>query len=245
MKNQTVSTKLMSLKQRDDIIATMIGFIPDEMTFDDAQGIIGAKGEFGKGVRKAFESFVKTKTVRYHLSEQERFYEEVFGLECDFSKVRVPVSREGFDRLIVLDERISTQMTFEKCQERFGAWKYTDLSLDEAVPTNDRDQLNGTYAIWLRETVKADEVHKDKSANDLKASGIKGMTLRERLLLELFYEWKNSDQHLDLVNWTLCAGSRGSGGGGPGVGWDDGRLEVHWVSPGVRGDGLRSREAVS
>lgn len=41
--------------QRGDLIATMAGAIPSDLTFDEAQGIIGAKGPFVAEVRAAFE----------------------------------------------------------------------------------------------------------------------------------------------------------------------------------------------
>ena len=182
---------------------------------------------------------------RNDINEWMLFYSEVFGIESDFSQLSIPVSQEGFGWLLFASDHISNEEAFQKCRERFGAWKYTNRLLDQDVPINDRDRSNGAYAIWLRETVEADEVHKSKSANDLKAAGIKGITLRERLLLELFYEWKNLGQHLDLKNWTLCAGSRGSGGNVPHVFWYGGKLEVLRYGPDYRHDSLRSREAVS
>lgn len=176
-----------------------------------------------------------------------RFYKEVFDLECDFSKLRAPVSLEGFNWLLVADKRVTTEMAFQKCKERFTAWKYVERELDVAIPTNDRSEASGDYAIWLRDRVEADEEHKSKSADDLSQAGIKGITTRERLLLELWYEWKNRSQHLDIENWTLCSGSRDGDGSVPDVGWDsDGReLGVGWYDRDDRDSGLRCREVVS
>jgi len=74
-----------------------------------------------------------------------------------------------------------------------------------------------------------------------------GSGFNKRLLLELFYHWKTG-KHLDILNWTLCSGSRYSVGGVPIVGWHGGydRLSVGWCNAGSRDDEeLRSRQAVS
>jgi hypothetical protein len=136
------------------------------------------------------------------------------------------------------------QMVYDKCKELFGAWKYTNNSLDQAVPTNDRDTKNGHYAIWVRDRVEADEELKNKSANDLKEASTPGNTLLERLLLELKY-FKETGKHLDIENWTLCSGSRDSDGCVPGVGWYGDEMRVGWYYPGFRRGILRSREVVS
>lgn len=182
------------------------------------------------------------------LDEMTRFYKEVFGLECDFSQLRVPVSRKRFSWLLVVDERVSTEAAYQKCKEQFNCWrKYDDESLDEAVPVNDRDQFKGTYALRLRGAVEADEVYCNKSANELKAAGINGTTLRERLILELWYFWKTGN-HLDVQNTTRCDGSRYDDEYFvPSVHWHPGlsRLQVDWFYPHYRHDALSVREVVA
>lgn len=122
---------------------------------------------------------------------------------------------------------------------------YTYASdLDKGVPTNDRDPNNGSYAIGVRRTVEADEENKNLSANQLKSSH-KGITLLERLLLELGY-FLTTGKHLDVKNVTLCSGSRNSGGNVPGVGWgsDGRRVYVDWYHSDSSGGDLRSRSVV-
>jgi len=118
--------------------------------------------------------------------------------------------------------------------------------LDEAVSINDRSPSSGSYAIWLRDRVEADEEHKNKSANYLKSANISGITLLERLLFEFKY-FRETGKHLDVQNWTLCSGSRYTGGGVPRVDWGPGSrgLWVYWYDPGFAFDFLRSREVVS
>jgi len=105
-------------------------------------------------------------------------------------------------------------------------------------------QKNGTYAIWVRDRVEADEEHKNKSAKDLANGNISGETLLERLLHELKYFLETS-KHLDLTNITLCSGSRDSDGSVSDVGWRGDRLCVDWDGPGLAVGILRAREVVA
>ena len=100
------------------------------------------------------------------------------------------------------------------------------------------------YAIWVRDRVEADEELKNKSADDLKASGTNCIILEERLMLEFFYYWKNKS-HLDIQNVTLCAGSRYSDGGVPCVSWYGDGLLVGWFGRAGANGYLRARQAVS
>jgi hypothetical protein len=119
--------------------------------------------------------------------------------------------------------------------------------LDANVTENDRDpNHNGSYVISFLHTVEADEGNKNLSANQLKERNHKGITLLERLLLELGY-FLATGKNLDVKNITLCTGSRLSNGVvprvrcGPGSRW----VCVSWCHPvHARGD-LRSRSAVS
>ena len=66
----------------------------------------------------------------------------------------------------------------------------------------------------------------------------------ERFLLELWYFWKTGGGHLDLLNITLCAGSRGADGKVPHVYWHDDRVKVYSYDPAHADGGLRARAAV-
>ncbi len=127
-----------------------------------------------------------------------------------------------------------------------GLSLYSD-NLDTEVTKNDRDpNRDGSYVVRFKKTIEADEELKNLSADDLKKQNVKGNTLLERLLLELGY-FLVTGQHLDVKNWTLCAGSRGSDGSVPDVRWNsDGReLSVSWYCPVHRSPRLRTRAAVS
>lgn len=119
--------------------------------------------------------------------------------------------------------------------------------LDTEIPINDRDpSRDGSYAVSFRKNVEADEEFKNLSANDLKNRDHKGITLLERLLLELGY-FLATGKHLDEKNWTLCTGSRNRDGNVPSVNWDPGYrgVDVDWYSPDRFSGSLRSRSVVS
>lgn len=177
------------------------------------------------------EIFLKWKT----------FYKELFGIECDFANLVVPKRKKGFDRLIVVAKGMTPNRLFGKMKECFPSWRHTD-NLDTIVSDRRADR---DYAIWVRDRVEADEELKNLSANDLRAKDIPGITLEERLLYELKF-FKETGKHLDVVNVTLCTGSRDPDGGVPSVLLScDGRVDVNWSDPDSRGVSWRSRAVVS
>ena len=179
------------------------------------------------------------------LADWQEFYRNLFGLEVDLSGLVVPAKKKGFDRLIVVAPGMTPQRLYDKCAELFTCWKWTNEDLDKIV-RSERTAKDGAYAVWFRDTVEADEDLKNLSANYLKERDIPGITLEERFLMELKY-FKETSSHLDIVNWTLCSGSRCSGGSVPGVLWRPygRRLSVRWCFPEDSGPSLRSRRAVS
>ena len=181
--------------------------------------------------------------VLTEITDWQQFYHDLFGLEIDLLGLSVPAKKKGFDRLVIVAQGMTLQRLYDNCVKLCPCWKWTDDDLDKIVQS-ERTAKDGTYAVWFRDVVEADEELKNLSANDLKEKGIPGITLEERLLMELKY-FKETGNHLDIKSWTLCSGSRCSGGGVPYVGWDSGRLGVDWCRPGHAGGHLRSRRAVS
>ncbi len=176
------------------------------------------------------------------IKDWQDFYRDTFGVEVDFSDLKIPDKQEGFDRLIIVAGGMTPQRLYDKCKELFPCWKWADKNLDEIV-NSERTAENGAYAIWFRDQVEADEELKNLSANDLKEQGITCITLEERLLYELKY-FKETGRHLDIHNVTLCSGSRDSDGYVPHVCWSYDRLGVYWSHLGYRCVHLRSRRAV-
>jgi len=181
--------------------------------------------------------------VLTEITDWQQFYHDLFGLEIDLLGLSVPAKKKGFDRLVIVAQGMTLQRLYDNCVKLCPCWKWTDDDLDKIVQS-ERTAKDGTYAVWFRDVVEADEELKNLSANDLKEKGIPGITLEERLLMELKY-FKETGNHLDIKSWTLCSGSRCSDGRVPGVSWYSGRLGVDWCRPGGAGGSLRSRRAVS
>lgn len=244
MKSETVQTRKSTEGQRSDILQLLLQSIPKDLSYDDAQfGIIGAKKSFKDDIRAVFEKHSVEPTKKL-LNKWQQFYKTEFGIECDFSKLKVPAKPEGLYRLIVIAKGVTAQQVYNRCAQLFNCWKYTDRSLDEVVIINERDSKNGHYAIWVRDVVEADEVHKNKSAKAIQQANLKTETLLERLLHELDY-YQETGKYLDVNNITLCAGSRSSGGFVPCVGWSDDGLKVVWCNPFYAFVVLRVREVSS
>ncbi len=243
MKNGTVP-RPVTAGQLKEIVATVVEAIPSNITFDAAKFLIGKKKRLGNKIREVFQSLANV--IDSQIQEWEEFYQQVFGMTVDFSKLIIPQKSEGFDRLIVIAQGITPERIFQKCRELFGAWKFYGDSLDQVIVHSDRTAVKGAYAIWVRDRIEADEELKDLSANDLKARGVPGTTFEERGLYELKY-WKETGRHLDIQNLTLCSGSRYSDGGVPSVDWGgvDRKMNVSGCYSDNHYGCLRSRQVVS
>jgi len=181
-------------------------------------------------------------TLQEMLADWANFNKEVFGLDLDFSGITVPDRKPDFDRLLVIAQGMTPQHLFDKCKELFPSWKYTDSNLDEVIKS-DRTAQDGHYAVWVRDHAEADEENENLSADDLKKRGTSEITLEERMLYELKF-FKETGDHLDKSNWTLCGGSRNSDGNVPSANWDD-EFKVSWSCFDGRSGRLRSRSVVS
>jgi len=215
--------------------------------------VLGMYGDLSEKLRsgnitlREFELFLNRKnpfvTPGDIREEWQEFYTRVLGLTVDLSEVKIPDDEPGFDRVLLIPEGLTMNQVITACRKRFKVYTYVD-DLDRDVPTNDRSPKSGAYAIRLRDRREADEELKNLSANALSERNIKGITLLERLVLELKHHYETGE-HLDVENVTLCSGSRHSGGYVPRVYWYDGRLCVDWYHPGDAYGYLRSRAAVS
>ena len=146
---------------------------------------------------------------------------------------------ENWNRLKMTSSDTAASL-YSECQKLFPCWCWNEAKLANIV--SDR---SGDYEIGFAPNIEADEDFKNLSVNDLKERGIQGITLPERLKLELQY-YKATGKHLDIDYFTLCAGSRYSDGSVPGVRcWSSDELGVGWDDPDVRNGVLRSRRAVS
>lgn len=245
MKTETAPLKVVEPRwattgQIKDICALMVQGVPvDQLTFEVATAILGNKGDF---LKKLVALFPDPVIMADPIKQWEHFYLTIFGLTVDFSQVKIPVQMDGFTRLIFVAKELTMNGVYDACAKRFKCWPYND-DLDAAVTVNDRTPTGG-YAIWVRDTVEADENLKDLSADDIKKQKIVTMTLLERMLYELKW-FLETGKHLDVGNVTLCAGSRYSGGYVPSADWRDGGFGIYWYDAGYCNPSLRARQAVS
>lgn len=245
MKTETASLEVTPPRpatpaQLKDLCALMVQAVPaGELTFEAATRILGNKGEFICRIRALFPD---PAILADPVKAWEKFYLDVFGLTVDFSQVKIPAQKAGFTRLIFVAKGLTLNGVYDACAKRFACSRYND-DLDASVTENDRKPVEN-YAIWVRETVEADEGLKNLSANDLKKKKVVTMTLLERMLYELKY-FLETGKHLDIKNVALCAGSRYSDGRVPCANWLDSEFKVSWDRPDYSDPYLRAREAVS
>ena len=176
------------------------------------------------------------------LSDWEKFYQDV-GISVDFSTLVIPIKQSGLDRLIIEADGLTPQKVYNICSGLFKCWKWTNEDLDSVITHSDRV---GLHAVWVKETVEADENLKNLSADQLEMAKIAGITFNERGLYEAKY-FKETGKHLDIKNRTYCTGSRSWDGLVPHVSWDDfrGYMFVDRSGPSRSGGSLRSRQIVS
>ena len=189
-----------------------------------------------------------TSVIPALLTSQQLFYRQFFGMELDFSGLRVPTHQTGFDRLIIVAQGLTPNRVYEAYEKNgIKCWRYTD-DLDSVLDWDkeERNPKDAPYAIWVRDRQEADEELKNLSANQIKERGITTETLTERELHGLMC-WSETKRHLDTDNITRCSGSRYRGGSVPSVGWNGryGGVGVSYYGSGNSRSALRSRAVVS
>ena len=140
---------------------------------------------------------------------------------------------------INIPKGLTEEQAYQDCAKLFNCWRWYE-NFDGII--SDRDSKKA-YSVKVKANIEVDEDLKNLSANDLKEKGIKGITLLERLVLEKDYFLKTG-KHLDIKNWTLCAGSRLPGGCVPYASFHGDKFYVLYYDAGGPGPSLRSRSAV-
>lgn len=126
------------------------------------------------------------------------------------------------------DGKLKTSEIIKKMKEKFNVWCiWSDEQLDEQFPAP-KNKIT-------RKFLKSQEPDAETlglSINQTLGKGItqeQSISLRERLLLEIAY-FDETGEHLDLIGWTLCGGSRSAGGSVPSVDWNpyNQKVGVDW-----------------
>ncbi len=202
------------------------------------------KKSLGRELEKFFHNRYATMSEFPDAASWVNFHRRIFGKEVDVANLHVPVKPEYECWPIVMVPDVSNNDAFDACKKQFGkAWRYTD---DLNTVRDVVKRPDGAYVVWVKKNVEADPDLANVSAEEIEKRALNTLTLRERLVLELKY-FDETKQHLDINNWTLCAGSRYAGGCVPCVRWFGGvaELRVGWCRAGGAGSLLRARAAVS
>lgn len=228
-------------------LGILVGFITEvvaalfmQMNDADLQYWINKKETIRKQLREMFNQIDHYTEVR---ETWRKFYQKYFQLDVNVADVRIPnTPAEGDWRLIIVARGLTLNQVYDRMSKMFNCSKYAN-DLDASVTKNARDTKE-TYAIWVRVGVEPDEKYLGKSANQADPDMKIGITLLERMLLEIVY-FDETGKHLDVVGWTRCTGSRASDGDVPDLGWNDGEVHVSWDYPGHSVSRFGLREAVS
>ena len=179
--------------------------------------------------------------------EWQEFYRKYFQLTVDLSDILTPDNPGGFERVIFIPQGLTFAAVFKAMGKNIEILLAIN-DLDEVLKGRNVREADNSYVVRFRERQEADEELKNRSYDQLKADGVNSITVLERLVYGFKY-WTESeyDQHLDIVNETLCAGSQDADGLVPLVSYDanDRNVRVFWYSPCSALDRLRSRQAVS
>ena len=187
-----------------------------------------------KPTGKAMEAIIK--------ETWKSIYREWFGLEKDFSNFYIPKHYDlNKNFSIIVPRELSISSCVDGIAKKNLLNSYS-TNLDERIIRNNRTSQNGDYIVLFKKNIEADEEFKNFSANQLEAVYHNGITLMERLLLGVLYFYETKKQ-LDVVNKTLCSGSRDLCGNVPLVYYYEG-IEIDWYGINGSSPDLRSRVVI-
>lgn len=234
--------KSITASQMKKLVSLLTGVIPSDLPSELAKRLIDNRRDLEKTLKKILLNKIDNPeiaginwSVVYDLLDMQKEY-KFFNGNFDYVKGgtewTIPVIKGITCKKIIL------------CLKKLGVniKKYI-RNPDIEVDRNERDSNEtGSYPINIRRAIEADEENRNLSSDDLKKRGIKGITLLERLLLELGY-FSSTGQHLDTESVTLCAGSLHKSGDIPRVCFRSGALRIFicWCGSRDQCDHLRPR----
>lgn len=214
------------------LTAAVIRSLPRDMDTKTAQEWIQNPKDISKALRRAFMPPVK---ITFGTINEVYFH---LGIDCEFpDDVKIP---EGFVWPIVVPKGMTPGKALAIASKLFPT-RECDMDI------GGYEKASITTARFFKADIDADEEHKKKSAEMCEAENIQGITLTERILLEVVY-FKATGHHLDKDAITLCTGSLHPKHGVPFVSGMDkshSRFVVGYYSPDYYSSDLRVREVVS
>lgn len=166
-------------------------------------------------------------------AEWEKFYQEVFALKVDLSKVPMPSSSIDLNFLQCMPAGLSYGQVHDKEKEFAKNQGLGIMDWDANWPglinlNAEERRTTKSYAIRHSGLAEAENTYANRSANWIAQNKIKTMTRLERAAFGLYYYWKNK-ANIDLQQITYCTGSRHTNGGVPYVNWFGNALSSNWV----------------
>lgn len=139
-----------------------------------------------------------------------QFYQDVFNLHLDLAQVEIPCIEPVFSWRMIIAHTLTYELLHEVLTNTLttcSKCEMQDFHNHIRVMQDDRSPRQRTYSFLIRNTIEADSVHRNKPVLSFQEQKLRGITLLERLVLELFF-WYQNQKHLDLSGFTVCSGSR-------------------------------------
>lgn len=237
--------KPITARQMKKLISLLTGAIPSDLPSELAKKLIDDRRNIEEIIRKILLNRCDNPEVA------DINWEIVYGLLDMQPEYKSALSNFKITKSITMwTIPIVKGLTCKKiiaCLKKSGVniKKYIN-NPDADINKNDRDpNRDDSYAIDLGRNVEADEENRNLSVDDLKERGVKGITLLERLFLELGY-FTSTGKHLDVESVTLCAGSLHKSGDTPRVCYRSGSLRIFvcWCGSRDQCDHLRPRSTI-
>lgn len=141
------------------------------------------------------------------LDEWTCFYKHLGVGEIDFSDIVVPKRRPGFNRLIVIPQGLTLEMTIELCREFFPCYIYGAKRPEGVRIIGAGENFESGYALWARNNRETDPKLKGMCVCKCRETNKRFMKLIPRLLFELKF-FHERDRHLDengvSSTYTVC-----------------------------------------
>jgi len=236
--------KPITARQMKKLSSLVTGAIPSDIPSELARKWIDNKRDLEEAIRRILLS--RSKCPKIAEINWKMVYELlIMNAEYEVATHKLIISNRNAIWTIPVLKGLTCKKIIV-CLKNMGVNVKKDIiNPDAEVNVNDRDPKKGSYAVKFRRSIEADEENRNISADDLKSRGNKGITLLERLLLELGY-FASTGQHLDMESVTLCAGSLHKRGYTPRVCCRSGvlRIFVCWCGSRDQCDHLRPRSII-
>jgi hypothetical protein len=187
---------------------------------------------FKKAIESGHKLYDKNDEVRadkrIELGEKLRKAQEINDFHDEISAIRNKGLKSENFALVTDDGKNKTSELIKQCEKLFPVHlSYDKQTIDEFFLPPPKKTTR-----QFKENSKPDIETLGKSAKEADPN-MHGITLRERIIMEIQY-FKETENHLDIKNWTICSGSRDSDGFVPGACFEfdfGGKFCIAWDDP--------------